>query len=292
MPCRGQEPLRRRGGAHAQDARVHPGGVGAQHQQPVGGAQFPGPLQGSHDDGGGRVRVEAGVPGGDSSAGHERGREPRHQRRRVRLGRGPSSDSTVSGRRPQRNNFAGERCPTAAAARARRWLSRAKRVLPLAADAEIPGDVLRRDSHVRVAETRRHELGPANRTPGSPSAALLARRGAVLMLSTPPARYDRFPPAATSRAASTMASRPEPHCRSTVMPGTLTGKPASRSGQPGHVAAAAHGVADHDVRQRPGAAAGFVRTRPRSTGARSSVRADGPCNAPLARHRGSAAGRR
>ena len=102
-------------------------------------------------------------------------------------------------------------------------------VLPLPADAEVARPRSPRPRPCPDRRGLRGQTGPGRRTRGTPSAFRWARSGAVLMLSTPPARYSGCPPAATSRAASTIASRPEPHCRSTVMPGTLTGSPASRA---------------------------------------------------------------
>jgi hypothetical protein len=53
-------------------------------------------------------------------------------------------------------------------------------------------------------------------------------KGARLMLSTPPAIISRASPARMARAAVPSASRPEPHRRLMVAPGTSTGRPASR----------------------------------------------------------------
>ena len=58
--------------------------------------------------------------------------------------------------------------------------------------------------------------------------ALPKTKGARDMLSTPPASIRLASPALMLRAASPMASMPEPHSRLTVVPGTLTGRPASR----------------------------------------------------------------
>ena len=51
--------------------------------------------------------------------------------------------------------------------------------------------------------------------------------GARLMLSTPPAIISSASPALIARAAVPTASRPEPHRRLIVAPGTSIGSPAS-----------------------------------------------------------------
>jgi hypothetical protein len=51
--------------------------------------------------------------------------------------------------------------------------------------------------------------------------------GARVMLSTPPATTQSASPTAIRRAASATASRPEPHSRLSVTPGTSYGSPAS-----------------------------------------------------------------
>ena len=53
--------------------------------------------------------------------------------------------------------------------------------------------------------------------------------GARLIDSTPPATATEASPTAMARLASTTASIPEPHRRLTVTPGTVTGRPASRT---------------------------------------------------------------
>src|SRR5712671_6052658 len=54
-------------------------------------------------------------------------------------------------------------------------------------------------------------------------------RGARVMDSTPPAIAKSISPQRIARAASPTALRPEAHRRLTVMPATLSGKPASNS---------------------------------------------------------------
>ena len=58
--------------------------------------------------------------------------------------------------------------------------------------------------------------------------ALGITNGARLMLSTPPAIISVASPALMARAAVPTASRPEPHRRLMVAPGSPTGSPASR----------------------------------------------------------------
>jgi NAD(P)H-hydrate repair Nnr-like enzyme with NAD(P)H-hydrate dehydratase domain len=58
--------------------------------------------------------------------------------------------------------------------------------------------------------------------------ALGITKGARLMLSTPPAIIRVASPDLMARAAMPSASRPEPHRRLMVTPGTSIGRPASR----------------------------------------------------------------
>ena len=59
------------------------------------------------------------------------------------------------------------------------------------------------------------------------ASALPITKGARDMLSTPPAIISSASPLLMARAAVPSASRPEPHRRLTVEPGTCTGRPAS-----------------------------------------------------------------
>jgi hypothetical protein len=61
------------------------------------------------------------------------------------------------------------------------------------------------------------------------SVALPITRGARVIDSTPPAIAKSISPQRIARAASPTALRPEAHSRLTVMPGTLSGNPASNS---------------------------------------------------------------
>ena len=58
--------------------------------------------------------------------------------------------------------------------------------------------------------------------------ALGITKGARLMLSTPPAIIKPASPALMARAAVPTASKPEPHSRLIVAPGTSRGKPANK----------------------------------------------------------------
>ena len=59
--------------------------------------------------------------------------------------------------------------------------------------------------------------------------ALGMTNGARLMLSTPPAIINAVSPDLMARAAVPTASKPEPHKRLIVPPGTSMGKPASKA---------------------------------------------------------------
>ena len=146
--------------------------------------------------------------------------------------RGPSSALTVrepSGpETPGSGTISASKKPAAADARARRWLR--------SASASCRSRLTPKRSATFSAATPMSgspRPGGANcaraKNSGAPTLFRRARSGAVLMLSTPPARYTPPPPAATRREARAIASSPDPHCRSTVRPGTLTGRPASRA---------------------------------------------------------------
>jgi hypothetical protein len=66
--------------------------------------------------------------------------------------------------------------------------------------------------------------------------ALGMTKGARLMLSTPPAIIRPASPALMARAAVPTASRPEPHRRLMVAPGTLQRQAGQQAGHAGHVA--------------------------------------------------------
>ncbi len=61
------------------------------------------------------------------------------------------------------------------------------------------------------------------------SVLLASTNGARDMLSTPPATTSDCSPDLMARAAMAMASRLDPHSRLTVVPGTVSGRPASSS---------------------------------------------------------------
>ena len=60
---------------------------------------------------------------------------------------------------------------------------------------------------------------------GKPAAGLGTTHGARVMDSTPPPMASEASPVATARLAWTTASRPDPHSRLTVTPGTDCGSP-------------------------------------------------------------------
>jgi hypothetical protein len=63
---------------------------------------------------------------------------------------------------------------------------------------------------------------------GKARSGLGSTQGARVIDSTPPAMIMSASPASTARSAAIAASRPEPHSRLMVAPGTVTGIPASR----------------------------------------------------------------
>ena len=71
----------------------------------------------------------------------------------------------------------------------------------------------------------RHPAEPLNGSPnGGPIAAAI---GIMLMFCTPPATTRSAVPLSTAWAAKCTACCDEPHCRSTVTPGTASGRPAA-----------------------------------------------------------------
>jgi hypothetical protein len=64
---------------------------------------------------------------------------------------------------------------------------------------------------------------------GKPRSGLSMTHGARDIDSTPPTSTSDASPVSTARLASIAASRLEPHSRLTVAPGTLVGRPASRT---------------------------------------------------------------
>ena len=62
------------------------------------------------------------------------------------------------------------------------------------------------------------------------------------MDSEPPARQMSASPAAIERAALAIASRPEPHSRLTVAPGTVDRQPGEQDGHPADVAVVLAGL--------------------------------------------------
>ena len=114
---------------------------------------------------------------------------------------------------------------------------------------------------VRVLALPRHPglLAPARRrrTPcrgrrgaagaNGPQRSGRVERGGATPHRRPAPRRRRTGPA---RAPTSTAARPEPHCRSTVSPGTSTGRPGGQRGEPRDVAAGTGAVAEHHVADR------------------------------------------
>ena len=119
-------------------------------------------------------------------------------------------------------------------------------VLAFPADAEVGGHVLGRHAHVRIAQAQWRELG-----------AVVIVRAAVLVAVGPErCRADALHSACKVEAAA--AGRDQPGGQDdrvqtgTALPvnrnaGDGDGQAGFQRGEPGHVPAAAHGVADHDV---------------------------------------------
>ena len=242
--CR-QEPFGRRGRADAQQLRRHPGGVGSQDQQPVGGAQLPGPLHGRDNDGGGTVGVEAGVPGRDRAAAGKNGRETGHQ------GRAKTRPRTVVGCRGrpgaggEGHDFGVER-PGGRGGQGTLVAAEREGVLAFPADAEAGGDVLGRHPHVGIAEAQRRELGPA----------VKVRAAVVVAVGAERSRADALDAAREVQAAAARRDQPggqdDRVQTGAALPvhgdaGDGDRQARLQRGEPGHVSAAAHGVADHDV---------------------------------------------
>ena len=122
-------------------------------------------------------------------------------------------------------------------------------VLAFPADAEVGGDVLGRHAHVRIAEAERRELGPA----------VIVRAAVVVPVGPERSRADALDAAGQVQAAA--AGRDQPGGQDNrvqtgaALPvhrdaGDGDGQAGLQRGEPGHVPAAAHGVADHDVGHR------------------------------------------
>ena len=250
-------------------------------RRPSRGAQFAGPLHRGDHDGGGPVRVEAGVPGGDGAAGGKHRREPRQHRRGQARGAGRRRHRPSGAVRPghpgQRDDLGVEE-PGRGGRQGAPVAAQRQGVLPFPADAEAGGHVFGGHPHVRIAEARRRELRPAKNS-GAPSLSRRARSGAVLMLSTPPARYTAA--AAGRHEPGRQHDRVEPGPALPVHreAGDADGQAGLEGREPGHVPAAAHGVADHHIRHRR---RGHARCR----------RAGGGARGPAVRGRAGSSGRR
>mmetsp|Transcript_15501 Transcript_15501/g.42845 ORF Transcript_15501/g.42845 Transcript_15501/m.42845 type:complete len:210 (-) Transcript_15501:105-734(-) len=130
------------------------------------------------------------------------------------------------------------KCPASVAARARRWLSSAKRssssfVMPyFLARSSAPPNWLKLRASMPNSSKRFIDSPYRARSPGplgSPCPLLkpsmtLAPIGTCVMLSTPAAMTQSCVPLITAWHAKWIACCPEPHCRSTATPGTRSGK--------------------------------------------------------------------
>ena len=120
-------------------------------------------------------------------------------------------------------------------------------VLPLAADPEGPGDVVRRGSHVRIAVAERHELRPAEEF-GAAVACPVGAEGS---------RADAFNPAGEVHPVSPGGHQPRGEHDGVQAgaalpvhgdPGNADRQAGLQGGQAGNIAAASHGIADHHIR--------------------------------------------
>ena len=112
---------------------------------------------------------------------------------------------------------------------------------------------------------------------GNGFSGLSTTHGARLIDSTPPATQTDASPTAIARLAWIAASRPEPHRRLTVAPGTVVGRPGEQHRHPRDVAvvlAGPVGVAEEDVVDPLGVEAGIAldQRAARTCAARSSGR--------------------
>ena len=211
---------------------------------------------GGDRDGSGPVRVEARVPRRHGAAAGKHGREPGHQ------GRSKAGPRTVVGFNAdpgpcsERDEF-GVEPPGGGCGQGPVVAPQRERVLPFAADLVVDGDVLRGDAHVRIAEAEGGELGPAVVLGGAVVVAVGPERGradalhAAGQVDAVAARRDQ--PRGQDDCVQTRAALPVHRDA-----GYGDGQAGLQRRQPGHVPAAAHGVADHDVghglrdKSRPG----------------------------------------
>ncbi len=126
-----------------------------------------------------------------------------------------------------------------------------KPVLPLAADAEFRGHVVRCDPHVRIAVAERDELGTAEKVGSAVGGPVRPQRRGADALH------------AAGEVGPVAAGRHEPRGQHYgVQPGTAlpvhrhAGNTDRQAGlqrrQPGNIAAGTHRVADHNVRNAGG----------------------------------------
>ena len=203
---------------------------------------------------------------------------------------GPKPGQPRASSRPARGRSSADSCCTAtisavvaARRRRRRTVSACERaaysVLRGPADAELGRQGVRGLAHVRVRVTGRRErcAGVAHAAPRRPTGGQ-NRQGAVLADSAPPASTSSASPARTRDAACSTASSPDPHCRSTVTPGTVVAQTGGQRRHPGDVAAGPEAVADDDVVDRQ-VQRGDLRRPPRRARARSGRSTSTPARA-------------
>jgi hypothetical protein len=148
--------------------------------------------------------------------------------------------------------------PSPAAATARSWLASANRSIsarPIPHFAAIMSAARNWEiscSPYLARQPSDPENGPAN--PNACPASIAAAMGIMLMFCTPPASTRSAVPLSTAWAAKWTACWDEPHCRSTVTPGTASGSPA----------------ASHAVRAMSPACGPIVSTQPNTTSSTAS----------------------
>ena len=153
-------------------------------------------------------------------------------------------------------------------------LVRARRVLVLArrGPRRSGGERVGGLAHVGVRPAGRARTAPGCSAGGLAVAGRAARTATARCWRTRPRRRGsarRRPRELGWRPAAT-ASSPEPHCRSTVTPGTLSPSPARSAGDPRDVAAGPEAVAEDDVVDRRAPTARRRRATAASTGAASA----------------------
>ena len=157
------------------------------------------------------------VPSGRTPAGS------RASRSAVSAARGRSSSSTPA----DRHQLRVERCRARGPPTRQRVRPGGVRVLPFPGDARAPASGVGGRTHLGIGDTGGAN-GPANRRRASRAAAT-----ARSALSDPPASTSRPRRRGPGPRPSRTASRPLPHCRSTVSPGTSTPEAGGAARRPG-----------------------------------------------------------